>query len=141
MSNAVLPPTTESIIDNNRFPTLPWLSFFEGLLSGDTGTIWTPTFVNLTEVGTATKTGIYYRLSQKIVYFAINIVPGTSTSATAGSTYCNNFPITIRNAGASCSIIGSSAALAGVTASDKRIYTGTWVASTSTIVLAGILEV
>ena len=141
MTLPVLPPTTEPLIDENSFATISWLSFFDSVSSGDLGVSWTPSFVGLTEVGAAIKTGKYYRLSKKIVYFIITITPGTNTSATAGTTYCDNFPLQFASQGASCSIIGSAAVLAGVTSTDKRIYTGTWSLITTPVTLAGIVEV
>jgi len=136
-----LPPQTEEVVDENKFPTLSWLAFFDGLSNGDTGTIWTPTFVGLTETGTATKTGVYYRISSKLAYFRILITPATDTSAVAGTTYCNNFPLTIASAGASVTCSSFTAAVAGITPSDKRIYTATWTAITSPITIVGLMEV
>ncbi len=141
MSRSLLPPKTEALIDEQAFPTINWLAFFDGLANGDTGTVWTPTFVGLTEVGTATKTGVYYRISNRLAYFRIVITPATSTSATAGTTYCDNFPLTIIAAGASASMTGSGAAIAGITSADKRIYTAGWTAITTPITVVGIMEV
>lgn len=141
MATAKLPPQTEELIDDNKFPTLAWVSFFDGLASGDTGTTWTPTFVGLTETGTATKTGVYYRITNKLAYFRILITPATDTSATAGVTYCNNFPLTITSAGASVTCSSFTAGVAGITSADKRIYTATWSAITSPITIIGLMEV
>lgn len=140
MGLPLLPPKTETLIDEDKFATLNWLAFFEDLAIGDTGTTWTPTFVGLTEVGTATKTGIYWRLSNRLTYFRIVITPTTNTSAVAGTTYCDNFPLNIAQAGVSVSLSGSSAALAGITSSPKRIFTGTWTTITTPITLVGIVE-
>lgn len=142
MARALLPPKTETLIDDDRFATLNWLAFFEDLAVGDTGTAWTPTFVGLTETGgTATKTGRYWRLSNNLAYFRIVITPVTSTSAVNGTTYCDNFPLTISAAGANVTISGFTASVAGTTAADKRIYTATWTAITSPITIVGLLEV
>lgn len=141
MARVELPPKTEALIDEDKFPTLSWLSFFDGIASGDTGTIWTPTFVGLTEVGTAVKTGIYYRLTSKLAYFRIKITPATSTTAVLGTTYCNNFPLTITSDGAANTVSGFTAATAGITASDKRIYTAAWAAITTPIIITGTIEV
>lgn len=141
MGIPLLPPRSETLIDDDKFATLNWLSFFENVAVGDAGTIWTPTFVGLTEVGTATKTGIYWRLSNRIAYFRIVITPTTNTSATAGTTYCDNFPLNIAQAGVSFSLSGSSAAIAGVTNTPKRIYTGNWTTITTPVTLVGIVEV
>ena len=142
MARALLPPKTETLIDDDNFANLNWLAFFEDLAAGDTGTAWTPNFVGLTEVGgTATKTGRYWRLSNSLAYYRIVITPVTSTSAVNGTTYCDNFPLTITAAGANATVSGFTAALAGTTAADKRIYTATWTAITTPITIVGIVEV
>lgn len=142
MTLAVLPPKTEEMIDENKYPTLNWGIFFEALASGDAGTTWTPNFVGLTETGgTATKTGIYYRLSDKLVFYRVVITPVTSTSAVNGTTYCDNFPLAMASDGFNVTCSGFTAATAGTTYSDKRIYTATWTAITTPIVIVGIAEV
>jgi hypothetical protein len=141
MARVQLPPKTEELVDENKFPTLTWISFFDGLASGDTGTVWVPTFVDLTETGAATKTGVYFRLTSTLVYFRITITPATNTSAVAGTTYCSNFPLTITSAGVAVSLSSFTAAVAGITASNKRIYTGTWTAITSPVTMVGLMEV
>jgi hypothetical protein len=141
MARVQLPPKTEALIDEDKFPTLSWVSFFDGLATGDTGTIWTPTFVGLTEVGTAVKTGIYYRLNSSLAYFRIKITPATSTTAVAGTTYCNNFPLTITSDGAAITCSTYTAATAGITASDKRIYTASWAAIVTPVIITGTIEV
>lgn len=142
MSIPLVPPKTEPLVDKkDSFATLNWLVFFDQLADGDSGTTWTPTFVGLTEVGTATKTGVYYRISKKLVYYRIVITPGTNTSATNGTTYCDNFPLTMTANGANVSCSGFTAAVSGTTSSDKRIYTGTWTNITTAITIVGIVEV
>ncbi len=141
MTQAQLPIQTEPLIDDKKFITLPWQVFFESLSTGDLGTSFTPTFVGLTSTGTPTFTGVYYRLSQKVCFFRITITPATDTSAIAGTTYCDNFPLTFTNPGVSFSISGSTAATAGISASDNRIYTGTWTTITNPITISGIVEV
>ena len=141
MSRALLPPKTEPLIDDNKFPTLNWLAFFDGLATGDTGTAWTPTFTGLTETGTATKTGVFYRLTNKLAYFRIVITPATDTTAVAGTTYCNNFPLNISAAGLVGTVSGFTAAVSGATSADKRIYTAAWAAITTPVTIIGLLEV
>lgn len=141
MSLPLLPPKTEPLIDDDKFTTLNWLAFFDTLANGDTGTAWTPTFVGLTETGTATKTGRYSRISKTLAYYRIVITPTTNTSAVNGTTYCDNFPLLITNAGVCVTLSGFTAAVSGVTSADKRIYTATWTAITSPITLVGLLEV
>lgn len=141
MTLPLLPPKTEELIDEQKFTTLNWLSFFDSLATGDTGTTWTPNFVGLTEVGTATKTGKYWRLSKSLVYYRLTITPGTNTSAVNGTTYCDNFPLVITNDGANLSISSFTASPAGTTSADKRIYTATWTTIASPIHIIGIAEV
>lgn len=136
-----LPDRNEPLVDDEKKITLPWQAFLEGVSSGDLGTTFTPTFVGLTEVGTAVKTGIYYRISDRLAYFRIIITPATSTSATLGTTYCDNFPLTIIANGSTMSVSGFTAAPAGVVAANKRIYTATWSAITTPITIVGTIEV
>lgn len=139
MAITVLPPRTEPMIDDDKFATLNWTAFFDSLASGDAGTTWTPTFTGLTEVGgAATITGTYYRLSAKICFVKIVITPVTNTSATLGTTFCNNFPLTIRGANAVTTVSGFTASVAG--ANSTGIYAATWAAITTPVTLTGIIE-
>jgi len=139
MAITVLPPRTEPMIDEEKFATLNWTAFFDSLAAGDAGTTWTPTFTGLTEVGgAATITGTYYRLSAKLVFFKIVITPVTNTSATLGTTFCNNFPLTIRGANAVTTVSGFTAAPAG--ANSTGIYAATWAAITTPVTITGIIE-
>jgi hypothetical protein len=141
MALPLLPPKTEELIDESKFPTLNWLAFFDDLAVGDSGTTWTPTFVDLIESGTATKTGKYWRLSKNIAYFRIVITPGTNTSATAGTTYCDNFPLNISQQAMAMTMSGATASVSGITPSPKRIYTAAWTTITTPITITGIIEV
>ena len=141
MGLPLLPPKTEELIDEDKFATLNWLIFFDQLANGDAGTTWTPTFVGLTETGTATKTGKYYRISKTLVYYRIVITPATDTSSVLGTTYCNNFPLNMLADGANVACSGFTAAVAGSTYSDNRIYTATWTNITTPVTIIGIAEV
>lgn len=138
MTQVVLPPRTEPMIDDEKFATLNWTAFFEGIAAGDAGTTWTPTFTGLTEVGTATKTGAYYRVSAKLCYFKIVITPTTSTSAVLGTTFCNNFPLTIQGDNMVSTVSGFTAATAG--ANSTGIYASTWTAITTPVTITGLIE-
>lgn len=139
MAITVLPPRTEPMIDEDKFATLNWTAFFDSLAAGDAGTTWTPTFTGLTEVGgAATITGTYYRLSAKICFVKIVITPVTNTSATLGTTFCNNFPLTIRGANAVTTVSGFTASVAG--ANSTGIYAATWAAITTPVTITGIIE-
>lgn len=143
MSQPQLPPRTEPVVDQGRNITLPWQAWAEAISAGDPGNIWTPTFQGLTSTGPApTLVGTYYFISQKLVYFHVIVTPGSggNTSAVAGTTYCDNFPLNISVDGLSATIGGSGAAVAAVTATTKRIYTGTWTNAAVPITLVGIIE-
>lgn len=120
---------------------IKWILFFSNLVNGDVGTVWTPTFTGLTEVGTATKTGIYYVISNALVYFRVIITPGTNTSSVAGTTYLDNFPLTIVAPAIFGTIAGNASAALGTTnASNNRLYTPAWTTVANQIILAGIIE-
>ena len=140
MSLPILPPKTEPVVDKDKFMTLPWLVWGDQVSDGDAGTEWTPTFTGLTESGTATKTGVYYRLSKKLVYYRIVITPGTNTSAVNGTTYCNNFPLVMKANGANVSIVDYTAAVSGSTASNNRINVATWTTVTTPVTIVGIAD-
>lgn len=136
------PPIRNPLIDDEGFANLAWILFFNSLFEGDTGTTWTPTFVNLTQTGTPTITGRYYRLSRRIVYFAITVTPATNTSAVAGTTYIDNFPLTFSGDGVSFAVSGNLGAGPGhVVASGNRIYVPSWTAVTVPLTVVGMCEV
>jgi hypothetical protein len=140
MTRSLPPPRTEPIVDDDKFATLNWLAFLEGLADGDLGTTWTPTFVGLTETGVATKAGRYWRITKNLAFFRITITPATDTSATLGTTYCDNFPLNITANGFVATVSGFTSSTSGAT-TDKRIYTGTWTSITTPINIIGIVEV
>jgi len=129
------------VIDEKGFPTLPWVLFFTGIFNGDAGTVWTPTFVDLTTVGTPTFDAKYYRLSQSIVYFRITITPSTSTTAVAGTTYIDNFPLAFRADGICFAVSGGAGSPSGhVVASNNRILVPAWTAVTVPLTIVGMVE-
>ncbi len=140
MARAQLPLRTEPLVDDEKLITLNWQAFFEGLASGDAGTAWTPTFVGLTSTGTPTITGKYYRITNNLAYFRIVITPATDTSAVNGTTYCDNFPLSLQANSANTTVVGFTAASAGTDASTGRIYTATWTAITSPVTICGTAE-
>ena len=134
-------PITQPVLDDSGVPTLPWTLFFNQNFEGDAGTSWTPTFVNLTESGAATKTGRFYRISQYLVYFTVTISPSTNTSATATSTYIDNFPLGINSDGFCVSVANTSGGGLGVVdASTNRIYVPSWSSVTVPVTILGICE-
>lgn len=134
-------PIYEVLANDEGKATLPYILFFNNLVAGDIGTSWNPTFTGLTEVGTATKTGVYFIISNTLVYFRIIITPATSTTSNAGTTYVDNFPLTINAPAIFGAIAGNANAALGTTnASNNRLYTPGWAALTTPVVLAGIIE-
>lgn len=134
------PPLYDPLTDEEGKPSLAWTIFFNQLFEGDTGESWVPTFTSLTETGTPTITGRYYRLG-RIVLFFITIIPGTNTSAIAGTTFVNNFPLTFAGDGPVFAVSGNLGDGPGhIVASNNRIYTPTWTAVTVPLTLIGFAE-
>jgi hypothetical protein len=141
MSNFNPPPIQEPMIEQEGTCRLAWALFFNSLFTGDTGTAWTPTFTSLTTVGTPTITGAYYRISQGLYYFRVTITPATSTTSTAGTTYINNFPLTLQSDGACLAVSGNLGTAAGhCVASNNRIYVPAWSAVTVSLSIVGLVE-
>lgn len=135
------PPLRYNMTDDGGNIELPWLSFFNQTYNGDAGNAWTPNFVSLGTTGTPTITGRYYRLSRFVLYFNILITPGTNTSSTAGTTYCDNLPIVPYNNGVCMSASNNlGGALGMVNASNNRIYTPGWTNVTTPVNVIGIVE-
>lgn len=116
-----------------------WLLFFKYLFNGDEGKDFSPTYTNLT--GTATHTARYFRISQNLYYLRIRIVPDTSTSSVAGSTYLD-FPLSVPAFGnlgvvneTSNQSLGSA-----VINTNQRIYLPTWATVTAPITISGMVE-
>lgn len=124
---------------------MPWLLFFNALYEGDIGDDWVPTFTSLTETGgPATITGHYIRITRRLVFFRVDITPygGGDTSATAGTTTINNFPLTISNNGIVFAVSGLAGSNSGmVRAADNQIYVPGWSAVTVGVTVIGLCEV
>lgn len=136
-------PSMQPLLDGQPYNVdLNWLVFFSELFNGDPGTEWNPNFVSLGTTGTPTITGKYYRIGQYLAYFNIRIVPGTNTTSTTATTYCDNFPIDFTADGVCFAGTGSGAvqAIGGIRSADKRIYTPGWSAVTETITVVGFAE-
>jgi len=135
------PPTRDAITEKKGELSMPWLLFFNQTFNGDSGATWTPTFTNLTSVGTPTFTGRYYQISSFLTYFNVLITPGTNTSSTAGTTYINNFPLTVNSTGFCLSLSNNIGGALGVANStNNRIYTPGWTTVTTPINVIGIIE-
>lgn len=136
------PPIQEQVIDEGGILTLPWILFMNNLFTGDRGTDFTPVFTNLTTVGTPTLTGRYIKIGQSLAYFWLKIVPSTSTTAVAGTTYINNFPLTFLSDGICFAVSGLLGSTSGhITSADNRIYVPAWSAVTVPLTIVGIGEV
>lgn len=135
-----IPPLYEKITQDDDKVNLNWTIFFQSLADGDVGTAWTPTFVNLTSVGTPTIEGRYYQLSKYITFFRITITPTTNTSSVATSTYCDNIPV-VPTASGVCAAVGNTVGVGlGIVTTTGRIYTPDWTAATVPITILGIVE-
>lgn len=133
-------PITNPIADQNGLPTLPWTLFFNQTFSGDAGEEWTPSFTGLSG-STTSITGRYYRLSQYLSYFVINVTPSGATSSTAGSTYVDNFPLNMTGDGFNVVVAGNTGGTAGMnTASTNRIYVPAWTSVSVPLTIIGIVE-
>ncbi len=136
-------PLDQPII--NEIGDLPpeWVLFFDGLFRGDSGNDWTPEFVGLTSSGTPTITGRYYQITSSLVYFRVTVTPATNTSSVAGTTYINNFPLSIFGSGACLAVAPTSGVGVGLGVADAgsgRVFTPAWTTATVPITIIGLLE-
>lgn len=133
------PPITQPVINNDGLPTLPWTLFFNQTYNGDSGNEWTPEFVNLS--GTFTATGRFYRISQYLSFFTVNIEPDTATSATAGSTYIEGFPLNFTNDSFNTVVSGTTGGNIGMNVSStNRIYVPEWTSISTPLTVLGFGE-
>ena len=141
MTKQTPPPLFEPIAGDDGLVSLPWVLHFNQGYLGDTGTDWTPVFTSLTSVGTPTITGRYFKLSQTLSYFRIKITPATNTSATAGTTYCDNFPLNFTQDGFTIAVTTNTLFGGGsIDATAQRIYTPSWTTITSPVTILGVVE-
>lgn len=136
------PPINEPLFrEESRVPSIPWALFFDSIWRGDRGTVWTPTFTGLTITGTPTITGRFYRVGRALCYFRVKIVPSTDTTAVAGTTYINNFPLTLSADGACNAVSGLLGSNAGMCDSaTNRIYVPAWTGVTVPLTIVGTVE-
>lgn len=133
-------PITQSIVDEDGLPTLPWTIFFNQRYEGDSGTSWTPEFVSLTG-NLSSLTGTYYQISQHLTLFTINIEPDGNTSTTSGTTYIEGFPLTFNNDGFNTVVSGTAGGAIGMNvASTGRIYPPAWTNVSLPLTIIGIAE-
>jgi hypothetical protein len=92
---------------------------------------FTPTFTNLTVVGTPTYAGTYTRIG-RLVYCRVVVTSTTSTSSTNGSTSFTDLPFTPNGSGICAAADGNTAAGYGNgILAPPNVYTPTWGASSS----------
>lgn len=132
-------PIYEILANQEGKANLPWILFFNQLYEGDSGTIWTPTFQSLSSTGTPTITGIYYTISSYLKLFKITITPATDTTSTAGTTYCDNFPLAENGIGF-CVAVGGALGIGTGIVNSTGIYTPDWTAATVPVTIWGLVE-
>lgn len=94
----------------------------------------------MTTVGTPDITGKYYR-DGRFIDFWVKIVAGTSTSATAGTTYIESLPFIVSTDAPCFAVTGTTGAAVGVVqASGNRIYVPTWTTVTTPLTITGRVE-
>lgn len=132
-------PITQPVVDQSGLPTLPWTLFFNQNYNGDAGQSWDVNFDGVT--GSYEATGRYYRLSQFLVYFKVDVVPDGNTSAVAGTTYIDSFPLAFSGNGFNTIVSGATGGAVGMNrASDKRIYVPAWTNVSDPITIIGLVE-
>lgn len=142
MSTLTPAPLYHPLTDKNGAITMPWIIYFTGLSTGDQGTRWTPEFQNLASTGSPSFSGMYFKIGALLTYFTAIVTPATDTSATAGSTYIDNFPEIIAADGACYAVSGSTGSLsAGIAqASSGRIYVPTWANIAVPVTVCGFIQ-
>lgn len=142
MTTVKPPPTGNPVVDESGKATIPWLEFVDRLYRGDLGADWTPAATNLTITGAApTITGRVYQISRALSVFMINIIPGTDTSSTAGTTYFSGFPLSMAGDGFCIAVSGLLGGGSGmVDRASGRIYPPSWSAVTVSLTIIGIVE-
>ena len=150
MTSISPPPLYEPVVEksddpaiNTHIATPAWALFFNSIFTGDTGTDWTPTFQNLGSTGTPTFSGRHYRIGRSLSYFRIVITPATNTTSVSGTTYCDNFPLTMRGDGVCFSVdpaAGVGGSIGVCQESNNRIYTPSWTSVTNPVIIIGMVE-
>jgi hypothetical protein len=132
------PPINDRMLDNNNLASEPWRNYFNKDWYGDSGTLWTPSWVNFSH--SMTVTAKYYRISQYLCYFNIVIVPVTHTTTIAHTSYAT-FPLTIlASSGFNVSISDRSIGTGISQFNPNRLILPHWTNVTQTITLSGVLE-
>jgi len=105
---------------------------------------WTPTATNLTVVGTPTYQGWYTQINDRVLWELYITVAGGTTASTANSTYFTGLPGTNLAKTTCVAVQDSGTASLGVGLVDvttNRVYTPTWAATSSGILVSGSYRV
>lgn len=130
-------PIKGAMVDDDKRCTPLWAEFFGRLDSGDVGTSFTPTFTGLTTVGTPTISGVYYQ-NQGLTYFAVKIVPGSSTTSVfGGTTFSVPFGVTADTSVSAAWVVGINI---GVITTGKMVYCPSWTAVPSPVTITGLVK-
>lgn len=142
MTSVQPPPIAENVADSVGKATIPYILFFNQIYEGDTGNAWTPTFQGLTVVTPPTITATYYRILRRLCFFRVTLNTPANTSAVAGTTYIDNFPLNFAADGVCFAVTGNLGSPSGhVVAANKRIYVPTWTGVTVPLTIVGVCEV
>lgn len=136
------PPLQQPILNQDGSMPWQWILFFNQIFNGDAGAPWIPTFSGLTISGSTPKiSGRVYQLSKYISLFTVSIIPGTSTSSTAGTTFIDNFPLIMQGDGIVFAVSGRLGSNSGeCEKATNKIWVPTWTTVTVPLSLVGIVE-
>lgn len=136
------PPTEQPIVtDASGYTPIQWIVFFNQMFNGDAGNAWVPTFQNLTTVGVPKVSGRIYQLSKYLCLFVANIIPATSVSAVAGSSFINNFPLKMSGNGICFAVSGNLGSNGGMCdQASNNIFIPALSGVTLPITIMGIVE-
>lgn len=101
---------------------------------------WTPSFTNLTVVGSPTYTGSYTKIG-RMVYFQIGISGATSTASTANSTYVSNLPFSANGISVCGATNGNVANYGTGYVASTYVYPPTWTTTGLSIAITGVYYV
>ncbi len=136
------PPLNQPLLNSDGSIPMQWILFFNQIYFGDAGQAWTPTFNSLTTVGaTPAISGRVYQLSKYLTMFTAKIIPGTNTSAVAGTTFIDNFPFIMQGNGICFAVSGRLGSSSGMCEqATNKIWVPAWTTVTVPLSLVGFVE-
>lgn len=136
------PPLNQPLLNPDGSIPMQWILFFNQIYNGDAGQAWTPTFNSLTISGSIPKvTGRVYQLSKYLTMFTANLIPGTNTSAVAGTTFIDNFPFIMQGDGLVFAVSGRLGSSSGMCEkATNKIWVPAWTTVTVPLTLVGFVE-